>query len=112
MRLRTLPLALSLSTALIAAGSLSFAQQEKSDNERKVVNRVMPDYPEIARTMHLAGVVKVEATVGTNGSVKSVDVKGGHPLLVKAAQDAVFKWKWAAASHETKESVEVRFAPN
>jgi len=49
--------------------------------------------------------------VQPNGVVKSVEVKGGHPVLVRAAQDAIYKWKWAPATHETREPIEVRFDP-
>ena len=56
-----------------------------------------PQYPEMARTMNLRGNVKAEAVVEPNGVVKSVEVKGGHPVLVRAAQDAIYKWKWAPA---------------
>jgi TonB family protein len=87
------------------------AQQEQSESVRKIVNRVSPQYPEIARTMNLAGSVKAEALVEPNGVVKSVEVKGGHPVLVRAAQNAIYKWKWAPAAHETREAIEVRFNP-
>jgi len=30
---------------------------------------------------------------------------------VRAAQDAIYKWKWAPASHETREPIEVKFDP-
>jgi hypothetical protein len=33
--------------------------------------------------------VKAEAVVKPNGVVKAVDVKGGHPVLVRAAQEAI-----------------------
>ena len=55
--------------------------------------------------------MKAEALVEPNGVVKSVEVKGGHPVLVRAAQDAIYKWKWAPASHETREPIEVKFDP-
>ena len=55
--------------------------------------------------------VKAEAVVAPNGVVKSVEVKGGHPVLVQAAQNAIYKWKWAPAPHETREPIEVRFEP-
>jgi outer membrane biosynthesis protein TonB len=67
----------------------------------------MPHYPEIARTMSLKESVRAEALVAPSGIVKSVEVKGGHPLLVRAAQDAIYKWKWAPAAHETREPIEV-----
>jgi outer membrane biosynthesis protein TonB len=62
--------------------------------------------------MGLSGVVKIEAVVGNDGVAKTVDVKGGHPVLVQAAVDAVHKWRWAPASHDTKEPIEVTFAPS
>jgi len=43
--------------------------------------------------------------------VKSVQVRGGHPVLAEAAQSAVNRWKWEHASQETKESVEIKFVP-
>ncbi len=88
-----------------------FGQQEQTESNRKIVNRVVPVYPPIARTMNLKGNVKAEAVVQPNGTVKSVEVKGGHPVLVRAAQDAIYKWKWAPASHETREPIEIRFDP-
>jgi TonB family protein len=100
---------LVLSSALVLAPSAR-AQQETT-GERKVVNRVTPQYPEIARSMNLRGNVKAEAVVEPNGIVKSVEVKGGHPVLVRAAQNAIYKWRWAPASHETREAIEFRFDP-
>ena len=89
----------------------SFTQQDSTEGNRKIVNRVTPQYPQIARTMNLRGRVKVEALVAPSGIVKSVEVKGGHPVLVRAAQDAIYKWKWSPASRETRESIEVKFDP-
>jgi outer membrane biosynthesis protein TonB len=67
----------------------------------------------MARTMNLKGSVKVEVVVvvGPSGAVKSVEVKGGHPVLAKSAENAVFKWKWESAERETRELVEIRFNP-
>jgi TonB family protein len=98
-------------TALFTISTRSFAQEDVSVGSRKVVNKVMPLYPAWARSMNLRGVVKVEAMVGSNGVVKNVEVKGGHPVLVQSATDAVRKWKWEPASHDSKELVEVRFDP-
>lgn len=113
-----LPLVKRIPTALFLAllsvlvlVPATFGQQELTEGNRKVVSRVMPQYPEMARTMNLKGSVKAEAVVQPNGLVKSVEVKGGHPVLVRAAQDAIYKWKWAPASHETREPIEVKFDP-
>ena len=87
------------------------AQTDESTSDRKVVNKVVPPYPAIARSMNLSGTVKLEAYVLANGSVKAVQVKGGNPLLVQSAQRAVQDWKWEKTDHESTEQVEFRFHP-
>jgi TonB family protein len=101
---------LVLFSARVLAPAL-FAQQDQTETSRKIVNRVTPHYPEMARSMNLRGSVRMDALVTPNGTVKSVEVKGGHPVLVQAAQHAIYKWKWAPASHETRELIEVKFDP-
>jgi len=87
------------------------AQDDSGEASRKVVNRVVPTYPSVARTMGIKGSVRVEVLVAANGTVKSLEVKGGHPMLAQAAADAVRKWKWVPATKETKEPVIVKFDP-
>lgn len=88
-----------------------FAQDEQSASTRKVVNRVVPTYPQMARSMNLTGAVKLEVLVQPNGNVKSVQVKGGNPLLAQSAQSAIRGWKWEKAEHDSTELVEIRFTP-
>jgi|SRR5690242_6264940 len=102
---------LILVSALVAAPA-GFGQQDQVESSRKIVNRVAPAYPQLARSINLTGIVKVEAVVEPNGVVKSINVKGGNAVLVRAAENAIYKWKWAPASHETREPVEVKFDPN
>ena len=85
--------------------------QETSEGTRKVATKVVPEYPNLARSLHLQGNVRADVLVAANGKVKSVEVKGGHPLLGQAAQDALSQWTWEPAAHETHESVELRFNP-
>jgi protein TonB len=85
--------------------------QVSFEGSRKVVTRVVPQYPNLARSMHIQGSVRTDVLVAPNGKVKSVEVKGGHPLLGQAAQDAVRQWMWEPAAHETHESIELRFNP-
>ena len=87
------------------------AQENQPSVYRKVLSRATPEYPQVARGMHLGGVVKVEAVVLPNGTVKTVAVRGGPPILTSAAADAVRKWKWVPAVRETREPVEVIFSP-
>jgi TonB family protein len=76
---------------------------------RRVEERVAPIYPTIARNMHIRGSVKLEAVVAPTGTVKSLQIKGGHPVLAQAAVDAVTKWKWSPSSHETVEPIQINF---
>jgi TonB family protein len=95
---------------LMLCGNFASAQ-ETSEGTRKVVTKVMPQIPNLARSLHLQGNVRADVLVAANGKVKSVEVKGGHPLLGQAAQNALSRWTWAPAAHETHESVELRFNP-
>ena len=90
----------------------SFAQsQQDAASRRRIVQRTAPSYPILARSLALTGSVRLEAVVSPDGSVKTVEAKGGHPVLVQAAVSAVSKWKWEPASRESREPVEVKFAP-
>jgi len=104
---------IALSMSVLLAGALTdpiaLSQSTQSNSTRKVVVRALPVCPALARKMNLEGTVKMSVTVAPDGSVKSVEIRGGHPLLVSAAQTAVYKWKWTPANHETIESVEMRF---
>jgi TonB family protein len=88
------------------------AQEQQSESQRKVVKREIPTYPELARQANLEGSVKLLVTVAPNGTAKSAEAVGGSPVLVRAAQDAIYKWKWAPAPQQSKEIVEFRFHPD
>ena len=92
--------------SLVAASS-----QAQEPGGRRLLSRAAPAYPELARRMSLQGVVKVDALVAPDGTVKAAEVKGGHPLLAPAAVDAVLRWKWESAPRETHEIVAVKFSP-
>lgn len=83
----------------------------ESQSTRKVVNKVIPQYPATARNMSLSGTVKLEVVVLPNGAVKSIEVRGGNPLFVQAAQKAAREWKWAKSDHNSTEVVDFRFKP-
>lgn len=88
------------------------AQEEKTEEiSRKAKTKVAPVYPEIARRMSIAGMVRLAIVVAPNGSVKSSKAVGGHPVLVNAAMDAVRQWKFEPAATESTGIVEFRFQP-
>jgi len=96
---------------IVSATHVALAQQEGSESVRKVVRKVAPAYPELARKLNINGSVKLEVTVGANGSPKNPKVVGGHPLLVQSAIDAINEWRWVPGQ-ETKELVEFKFTPD
>jgi len=58
----------------------------------KLVRRIEPDYPEIARQARVEGVVILEATTDVFGRVTGVRILRSLPLLDAAAVDAVRQW--------------------
>ena len=97
-----------LGGAILSFPSVCFSQEQA---KRKIVSQVVPAYPELARKMQITGTVKVEVAVAPNGKMRAAQVVGGSPVLVKAAVDAIEKWKWGPAPQETKELIELNFHP-
>src|SRR6202167_4556382 len=95
--------------ALLMLAPCGLLAQDHSENPRAIVTRVTPQYPGLARSMNIQGSVKADVLVAPNGTVKSVEIKGGHPLLVQAAQNALREWKWEPGPRETHEIVELKF---
>jgi TonB family protein len=99
-----------ISSTFFGLSGTTQGQQSSTENVRRIVRQTAPSYPELARRMNLGGTVKVVAVVAADGNVKSVEPVGGSPVLIKAAQDAVAKWKFAPGA-ESKEIVELHFTP-
>lgn len=87
------------------------AQNDHAEGQRKVINKVEPSYPRLARDLSLTGTVRLEVLVSVNGTPKSIQVKGGSPVLAQSAQQALRNWRWERADHETSELVEFTFKP-
>jgi periplasmic protein TonB len=60
----------------------------------KLIHRVDPEYPELARQARLQAMVIMEAWVGVDGRVKSVKVLRGALLLDEPAMAAVRQWRY------------------
>lgn len=94
---------------LVGIFLLERAHAQQPTAVRPIVTKVEPRYPDLARPMRLEGSVKVNVLVAPNGTVKSMRAVGGSPILLKAAQDAIDKWRWAPGSQETSELIEFHF---
>ncbi len=54
-----------------------------------LLSPIRPIYPEIARAAHVEGTVVVEATISRTGTIESLHVISGPPMLQRAAIDAI-----------------------
>jgi TonB family protein len=69
---------------------------------RKLIKKVDPVYPDLARKMNMTGAVKVDIGIATEGSVHDVQILGGNPVLAAAVEDAVKQWNYGSGPAETK----------
>jgi len=58
------------------------------------IQRVEPVYPRLARQLRREGRVELSAIIATDGSIQSLEVISGDPLLVHSALDAVWQWRY------------------
>jgi protein TonB len=81
--------------------------------EGNLVRRVQPDYPALARSARIQGQVLLSAVISKDGAIQNLQVLAGHPMLVRAAVDAVRQWRYRPyiLNNEPVE-VETRIAVN
>ncbi len=60
----------------------------------RIVNRVQPVYPPLARQTRISGTVRLHAIISKDGTIQQLEVMSGHPLLQQAALDAVRQWRY------------------
>ncbi len=95
--------------ALSAAQNTEPRRVEGSIQEKKLIKRVDPVYPEIAQRVPVRGPVVLEVVANEKGSVVDVKiVKGGNPVVQEPVADAVRQWRYSPTYVEGK-AVSVRF---
>jgi TonB family protein len=60
----------------------------------KALTKITPEYPTLARSIHVGGPVAVEVVISQNGQVESAHAISGHPLLMQAAVEAAKHWRF------------------
>ena len=63
--------------------------------ESKLIKKIEPVYPELAKRARVSGTVILTVTVDEEGSVADIKVLKGHPLLDDSAVAAVRQWKYS-----------------
>jgi protein TonB len=59
-----------------------------------LLEKILPQYPAIAKAAHIQGTVVLQATISKSGSIENLRVISGPPLLQQAAMDAVRSWRY------------------
>ena len=70
-----------------ASKPLRIASMEAS----QLIHKVQPAYPQIAKQVHIQGVVEFTATISKSGTIEHLQLVRGHPMLVKAAEEAILQ---------------------
>jgi protein TonB len=60
-----------------------------------LIKQVVPFYPSPARISRISGTVRLLARIGRDGKVSEIRTLEGHPLLRRAAEDAVRQWVYS-----------------
>jgi protein TonB len=73
-----------------------------------------PLYPPLAKLARQQGVVKFQAMVAKDGTIRELKVTSGPPLLVQSATQAVKAWiyqpaMWSGSPVETVTNIDVKF---
>jgi len=92
-------------------------RQGGSVQAAKLVNRVQPQYPPIAREEHLQGTVRLHAIIDKGGFVSHLVVLQGYCSLAKSSVEAVSKWRYTPTLFtgqpvEVDTTIEVTFTLN
>ena len=59
-----------------------------------LIYKVQPEYPAIARAIHLQGTVYLRAIIAADGSVRQLEVISGNQILATPALQAVRQWRY------------------
>lgn len=108
--MKRLAIRIGYAMLLVIAGNTGWAFGDEI--KRPVMARVQPDYPMLALRMHLEDTVVVEVTAKPDGSAAEVHAISGHPLLRRAAEDCVSRWRFLQMKRPARGTVSVVFSPS
>ena len=61
----------------------------------KLIKRVLPQYPDMARRAGVSGEVVISGIIGTDGTLHNLKAVSGSPLLRDAALEAARQWRYS-----------------
>jgi protein TonB len=62
--------------------------------EGNLIHKVEPQYPAIAKQLHIEGTVLVKAVISREGVITRAEAERGQAFLAKAALEAVRQWRY------------------
>jgi len=77
------------------------------DMRERIVYRVAPMYPPLARQARIQGTVVLRIVINALGEVRDTQLVSGHPMLAQAAVEAVRKWRYTPCESDGK-AVEIQ----
>lgn len=90
---------LALATGLLALSSVLMAQSDKHLSHAEAlsaaISKPQPEYPAMAKQLKVEGTVEMTAFVNEDGIVEKADIVSGNPILARAAQDTLKRWKFS-----------------
>ena len=92
---------------MAAASGYAFAQDADlkvsgPDAMKAATAKFQPEYPNVAKQLHIEGAVEVQVHITEEGTVDSAKPLAGNPLLAKAAVEATKRWKFTPFTSDGK----------
>jgi protein TonB len=79
---------------VLRAGTMSGPLIVSHLDPGQIVRQIQPTYPPIAKAAGIEGTVILRAVIERAGDIERLEVISGHPLLARAAREAVEQWKF------------------
>lgn len=87
-------IAKSLNRAVIPPRPIAHPLRVSHVMEGNLIYKPQPEYPPLARSGRIQGQVVLSAVISKEGTIENLRVVSGHPMLVRAAIDAVSRWRY------------------
>lgn len=98
LRLAVLIPAIGLFAAAAFQAGAEHVLRMRSIPEWQILHKVDPEYPAAALRNRIQGTVLFAAVIGKDGRIERLRLVSGHPLLRRAAQEAVQQWVYRSQS--------------
>lgn len=83
---------------------------DANSSSGSLLKLVQPEYPETLRKLKITGTVRLQVIISPEGTVESVTLLGGNPILGEAAIKAVKQWIYNPGHRRTAIEVTINFS--